>query len=167
MSETPKKKRPIRGRPEKQPSCNNFWRVYSVNSKHITESTIKIVFLRRISSKNQREKAWRNVLSTCLRNSAFPARKVCLSQTECVLTVQRKSLMPFSWLGFQGLDLPHRVWVSGFNARQLLQRNVLSECPVRLILQIPESKQEQLPQWKRESRPLWEIALKSQQLGDQ
>ena len=88
MSETPKKKRPSRGRPEKQPSCNNFWRVYSVNSKHITESTIKIVFLRRISSKNQREKAWRNVLSTCLRNSAFPARKVCLSQTECVPTVQ-------------------------------------------------------------------------------
>ena len=88
MSETPKKKLPGRGRPEKQPSCNNFCRVYSVNSKHITESTIKIVFLRRISSKNQRERAWRNVvLSTCLRNSAFPARKVCLSQTECVPNV--------------------------------------------------------------------------------
>ena len=97
MSETPKKKLPGRGRPEKQPSCNNFWRVYSVNSKHITESTIKIMFLRRISSKNQREKAWRNVvLSTCLRNSAFPARKVCPSQTECVLNVPRKSVMLFS-----------------------------------------------------------------------
>ena len=79
MNETPKKKLPGRGRPEKQPSCNNFCRLYSVNSKHITESTIKIVFLRRISSKNQREQAGRNVvLSTCLRNSVFPAsNRVC------------------------------------------------------------------------------------------
>ena len=33
MSETPKKKLPGRGRPAKQPSCNDFCRVCSVNFK--------------------------------------------------------------------------------------------------------------------------------------
>ena len=96
ISETPRKKLNSRGRPAKQPSCNDFCRVCSVNFK--TYMYYEEFNPSQVSMKNLLEepkRAGNVVLSTCFKNFNLRARKACQSQTEFVQNVPRKSLMLF------------------------------------------------------------------------
>ena len=124
MSETPKKKLPGRGRPVKQPSCNGFCRVCSVNFK-----TYYGEFNRnRVSTENLFEEQKRAGVEKCrlvdllkelgfsCEKSLFESNRVCSkSSTKICYAVQ---LMRFLRSGFAASP--------SFNARQLLQWNVLS-----------------------------------------
>ena len=91
MSEIPRKKLSGRERPAKQPSCNDFCRVCSVNFK----TNYGECNQNRVSTENLFEEPKGTgvescLLATCFKNSDLRARKACLSQTECVQNVPRK-----------------------------------------------------------------------------